>query len=139
MDILGLAMRWTHIAGMAFLSGGALYARFVLTPAMDGMGESEKTKLGNRMAEALRPWVMAAVLAVLGSGTVNLLRKTGLPPGYHMWFGIKVLLALHVIAVSVLLAKPNVDAGKRKRWLTGVVGSSLAIFLISAYLRAMQQ
>lgn len=139
MDFLAVAMRWAHIASMAFVVGGAFYARFVLAPALDGLPEAERTKLGDRIANSLRPLILVAVVVLLGSGTFNLLRKTNLPAGYHMWFGIKALFALHVIAVAVLLGRPGVDVAKRNRWLTGIAASGVVVMLLSAVLRAMQQ
>jgi len=139
MDFLAVLMRWLHIASMTFIAGGALYSRFILIPAMEGMAESDKTKLGDRVAGALRPWMLGAVVALLASGLFNLLRKENLPPGYHMIFGIKALLALHVIGVAVMLGKPGVAPAKRARWVTGIAISSLIILALSAYLRALQQ
>lgn len=139
MDFLAVAMRWAHISSMAFVVGGAFYARFVLMPALSGLSEAERGKLADRMADILRPMMLIAVVVLLGSGTFNLLRKTNLPAGYHMWFGIKALFALHVVAVSVLLGRAGVDAAKRMRWLTGIAASGVVAMLISAVLRAMQQ
>ncbi|MBL8173325.1 MAG: hypothetical protein JNK48_01560 [Bryobacterales bacterium] len=139
MDFLAVAMRWAHIASMAFVVGGAFYARFVITPALSGLSDTERGKVAGRIAAALRPLMLAAVVVLLGSGTFNLLRKSNLPAGYHMWFGIKSLFALHVVAVSVLLGREGVDAEKRTRWLTGIAASGVVVMLISAVLRAMQQ
>ncbi len=142
MDMIALLSRWMHIASMAFLVGGALYARFALAPAMEGMGESEKTKLADRVSDRMRGPVIAVVVALVASGLFNLYRRSilpgGLPAGYHMWFGIKMLLALHVIAVSLLFGKVGVEPAKRTRQLTGVVISGLLILAISAYLRSMK-
>lgn len=134
MDALAVLSRWTHIASMTFIVGGALYARLILAPAMAG----QKVDLGNRIAAALRPWMLMAVSALVASGLYNLLTKKNLPPGYHMVFGIKMLLALHVIAVAILLGRPGVDAAKRNRWTTGIVISGMIVLALSAYLRAMQ-
>jgi uncharacterized membrane protein len=55
-----------------------------------------------------------------------------------MWFGLKILLALHVLAASALAVKPletAEDERKRVRRMTGVVISGLVVILIGAYLR----
>lgn len=132
-------MRWAHILSMAFVVGGTLYARFVLTPALAGLSDGERTKLRDRIGAALHPLMFTAVVVLLGSGTFNFLRKASFPAGYHMWFGIKMLLALHVVAVALLLGRAGVDAAKQKRWLTGIAVSGVLVMLISAMLRAMQQ
>ncbi|HUQ93224.1 MAG TPA: hypothetical protein VM120_16190 [Bryobacteraceae bacterium] len=139
MDVIGIILRWTHIASMTFLVGGTLFARLVLHRAMAGMPDHEKSKWGDRIASQWRGVALVLVVALLGSGLANLLRKTNLPPGYHMWFGIKMLLALHVIAVSILVGRAGAGPNKRARQLTGVAVSAMVVIAISAYLRALQQ
>jgi hypothetical protein len=52
-----------------------------------------------------------------------------------MWFGIKMLLVLHIFVTGVLLATPSGDEAKRRRWMTSIVYSGLAIFGVSSWLR----
>ena len=63
--------------------------------------------------------------------------KPALPPGYHMWFGIKMLLVLHIFVVGFLLTTPSGDDAKLRRWMGGIVYSGLAVILISSWLRWM--
>ncbi len=135
MDLLAILMRWTHITCVTFLVGSALYASAVLMPAMAGMPAAAVNDLNNRIAEKLRRLVIFMILGALLSGLYNLLMKTNLPSGYHMIFGIKMLLALHIFAVAFLNTKADVPAEKRGRWMTGVALSGLLILLLSAYLR----
>ena len=69
------------------------------------------------------------------SGAYNLFAKTHIPLGYGIWFGVKALLAMHVIAVSFLLARSSLQAEKRKRLITGVAISGAVVVGLSAYLR----
>ena len=116
MDVVApLAMRWLHIASVVILLGGVFYARFV---------EGE-------MAKRFKPLAYAAIGGILVSGTYNFLSKSSFSPHYHAWFGVKILLALHVFAVMVLYREG------RRRALTGVVITGALILLISAYLRWM--
>ncbi len=133
MDVVALLMRWTHITAMAFIVGGALYARFVVAPVV----AAERPEVSDRITAALRPLMLAAIVALVCSGLFNFFNKKVIPPGYHMVFGIKVLLALHVIAVAILLGRPGVAAIKRSRWNYGIVVSGLAVLLLSAYLRSL--
>jgi hypothetical protein len=110
---LPLAMRWLHIASVVVLLGGVFYARVVV----------------GDMAKSFKPLAYCAISGILISGLYNFLSKSSFPPHYHAWFGIKVLLALHVFA-AILLYRD----GKR-RSLTGVVISGALILSISAYLR----
>jgi hypothetical protein len=52
-----------------------------------------------------------------------------------MWFGIKMLLVLHIFATAIMITIPANNEGKRARRMTGMVYSGLIVFLISAYLR----
>lgn len=136
MDILALLMRFTHIASMSFLLGGALYARFLLLPATAGVAGAQQVL--DRLAARSRGWIIGAVVAATGAGLYNLLNKAVTPQGYHMVFGIKFLLALHVMAVLILQTRPGIAVEKRMRSLTGVAVSGLLIVALSAYLRSLR-
>ena len=109
---LHIGIRWLHLASVIVLLGGLFYARIA--------GELEPR---------FKPLAYAAIGGILASGLYNFLSKASYPPHYHMWFGIKMLLVLHVFA-AVVLYRP----GKR-RTLTGIVISGAAIIAISGYLR----
>ena len=109
---LHIAMRWLHIASVITLLGGAFYAWFI--------GE---------MDLRFKPAVYTAIGGILVSGMYNFLSKTAYPEHYHMWFGIKVLLALDVMAAVALYKKG------REKALTRVVIFGAAIVAISGYLR----
>jgi hypothetical protein len=85
------------------------------------------------MSARFKPWGYAAIGGILVSGTYNFLSKSTFPPHYHAWFGIKVLLALHVFGI---VAMYNPERHKMKpRLLTGVAISGALILACSAYLR----
>jgi hypothetical protein len=110
--VLPIAMRWLHLVSVVVLLGGVFYARVVV----------------GDMAANFKPVAYGAIGGILVSGLYNFLSKSTYPPHYHMWFGIKVLLALHVFSVVA------VYRGKR-RLLTGVIITGAAILGISGYLR----
>ncbi len=112
-----------------------MYARLILLPAMAGLSPENRQSMTDRLAAHLSPWAWAAMAGIVGSGLYNFFTKAAYPPGYHMWFGIKILLALHVFAVLMLLTKSSGEERKRARWMTGVVISSLIILAISSWLR----
>jgi hypothetical protein len=114
---LPISMRWLHIASVIVLLGGVFYARFAV-------GE---------MAASFKPVIYAVIGGILVSGLYNFLTKPSYPPHYHMWFGIKILLALHVFAAAILY-KPG-----KQRALTGIVISGAMIVAISAFLRWISQ
>ncbi len=113
MDVvLHLAMRWLHIASVVVLLGGIFYARFAV----------------GDLAKGFKPMAYWAIGGILISGTYNFLSKQVIPPHYHMWFGIKILLALHIFAATILYrGKP--------RALTGIVISGAIVIAISGWLR----
>jgi hypothetical protein len=82
-----------------------------------------------------RRGVIVAFTAVLVSGIARMVTvMPGAPKGWHMWFGIKFLLALHVFAMMFLLTKTDASEAKRKRWhLSLVIGVALVV-AIGAYL-----
>jgi uncharacterized membrane protein len=138
MATLNILMRFLHILSAIALAGGALAWKFALVPATEPLAaepleNDTRRKVGEAMARAWRPFVFFAGAGILISGIYNFLRKSNLPPAYHAIFGIKVLLALHVLAVLFLVTKPGNE--KRARQLTGVVFSAVTIVILSAVLR----
>lgn len=112
--VVGLLLRFVHIGSAIVLLGAALF----------GVRE-----------EKHRRWVLAAALTIVLSGLYNLFAKSNVPSGYHMIFGIKMLFALHVLAVSFLLHRANTTEEKRRRLEAGLRWTGVVILLLSAYLR----
>ena len=110
--LLHVGMRWLHIFSVVVLIGGVFYARFAV----------------GDLAQGFKPMAYAAIGGILISGTYNFLSKQAFPPHYHMWFGIKILLVLHIFAATLLYR------GKT-RALTGIVISGAIVIGISAWLR----
>lgn len=117
-SLLGVAMRWVHITSVVVLVGSAYYVR----------------RTRSAFAPAYRSTVYFAIVAAFCSGLYNFLTKPSYPPHYHMWFGIKFLLAMHVFAALWLAAKR--EASERlERSLRIALISATAVILISNYLR----
>jgi uncharacterized membrane protein len=110
--ILQIFVRWVHLTAVIVLVGGLCYARFA----------------AGDLSARFRTLAYTAIGAILISGIYNFLSKPAYPPHYQAWFGIKVLLSLHVFAVTVLYR------GKL-RSLTGAVIGSGIIVAIAGYLR----
>ena len=132
-DILTVIMRWLHLSSMATLVGGMLYWRVVLAPASEALSPETREALGDKAASIFSPIVWASIAGLLISGIFKYLTSPGHQPIYHMIFGIKMLLALHVFAVGILIVRPG--NLRRTRMLTGTVISGLAIVLLSAWLK----
>jgi hypothetical protein len=118
-------MRWMHLASMAVLVGGMVFARLVLARSVGAVED--------RVAVAYRPLAIGAALGLVISGTYQLYSSTGHSVRYHVLFGVKMALALHVFSVAMLIVQPRNP--RRTRMMTGVAISGLLIVLISALLK----
>jgi len=132
-DSFAFLVRWLHIASMTTLLGGMIFWRLVLAEASEDMGMAARGPLFERIAAAFRPLVFASIVGLVVSGLINYLSAPGHSKLYHALFGIKMLLALHVFAVSIIMVQPNNP--RRTRLATGTMISGLIILLISAWLR----
>jgi len=75
---------------------------------------------------------LAALL--LATGAYNFMtRMQGAPPGWHMWIGIKTLLALHVLAIVLLSVRGTASPEKLSRWRKGALISASLTILIGLY------
>lgn len=111
--ILPIAMRWLHLSCVIVLIGGVFYARFA----------------AGEMTQEFKKLAYVLIGGILVSGAYNFLSKPSYPDHYHMWFGIKVLLALDVFAAVILYRK-----GKNRSLTRAVIWGGV-IVAISGYLR----
>ena len=130
--MLGVIMQWLHFSSMATLIGGILYGRLVMAPSSAALAPDTREALADRAAVAFRPFVLAAICGFVVSGGYNILTHPGHTTKYHILLGVKLLLAAHVFAVSLLIARPGNP--RRVRMMTGVAISGLAAIAIAAYL-----
>jgi uncharacterized membrane protein len=134
-EILTALMRWIHISSVATLIGGIFYARFIMIPAGHALSADARAALDGAAAARFRPVVFTAITGLVLSGIYNFFVKPGHSALYHALFGIKILLALHVISVAILVTAQN--NSRRSRQLFGAAVSGLTIILISAYLKGI--
>ncbi len=140
MDIFA---RWLHIAAAAVALGGLVYARLVLAPALEVLGEQDRASVLDKLSARLRPLAVTVIIALVASGSYNLFKviEGGVGASYHMVFTVKFLLATHVFAMLYLVAMPpSGDAArdaKRPRLMLGAAISGLIILALSAYLRTL--
>jgi uncharacterized membrane protein len=132
-EVLGLLMQWLHIASMATLVGGLIYARLAMTPASEALAPEGRDALGERAAAAFRPLAFAAIAGLLVSGIYNVMASPGHSLRYHAWLGVKLLLAAHVFAAAILIVQPK--RHHRPRLMTSACVSGLIVIFIAAYLK----
>lgn len=137
MDLLLIFLRVLHILSAITILGGAITWRYALAPAALPLAAETREKLSNAIAAAWRPLLLAAIAGLLVSGFINFYLKVsaGVPKHYHMVFGIKFLLVLHIFAVGYIIT--NQRNTKRERQLTGLVLSGMGVVILSAVLRAL--
>jgi uncharacterized membrane protein len=133
--VLGVCVRWIHIASVVALIGGFIYARFVLAPALASLSTAERESAGSKAVSAFRPLMLTALILALGSGIYNYATKASYPPTYHMWMGIKLLFVLHITASAILYAVRESNQAKRNRTALSIAISGLVVVAIAAYLR----
>ena len=123
-ELLSVGLRAVHILSIVMLIGSAFYIRFV-----------------EKGAERIPAWYLTApVIGVLGSGVwqfLEVLERGDIERGWHMVFGIKSLFVLHILAVTLLQMRVQVDEEKRKRWMTGIVASGTLVVILSGTLRLL--
>jgi uncharacterized membrane protein len=138
-----LLSRWLHILAASFAVGAFIYGRFVVAPSLATLSAAQRTPLVEQFAARLRPLAWSAIAILLLTGLYNfyVILQRGVQPGYHMVFGIKFLLALHVFGMLFVLSKPPTgdparDA-KRPRLMLGAAISGMLILALGAYLRTL--
>ncbi len=77
--------------------------------------------------------VTAALLAALTGAFNFMMRMKDAPAGWHAFIGIKILLALHVIAMVFLIARGTASPEKEARYRKGALASAAAVTLIGLY------
>lgn len=143
MWIVDLVSRFLHILAAAWAVGALAYTRYVLSPGVQAMDLDQRNALLGRFSERLKPLALATIVLALLSGFYNFFRilDGGVLQGYHMMFGIKFLLALHVLSMLYVLSKPPTgdpqSDAKRSRQAFGALMTALIILAIGAYLRTL--
>lgn len=116
-------MRFAHIAGAIVVLGGLFRAQISGLNAVD----------------SYRKWLTSgAVVLVLSGAWQFMLRMHDAPKGWHAGIGIKILLALHVVAVSILLGREGLTEAKRARLARGAVISGWIVVLVGAFLHNLK-
>lgn len=89
-----------------------------------------------RLAVLPKGVVWGMVLMLFLSGLNNMMYRIGqgVPKQWHMWFGVKFLLALHILAMLIITATSNKTDEQKRGLLAGAGVSSIAVILISVFL-----
>jgi hypothetical protein len=138
-EVFGVLMRWVHLASVVFTIGGFAYARLVEVPSLAAIPPEDRSAMMPLCSARFRPLIYSGIAGLLVSGLCNFLINPGHSRYYYTWFGIKMLLALHVFAAGLLVLRPSGadpdDQARRARRMSGILISGLLTILVAAYLR----
>jgi hypothetical protein len=138
--LLPVLMRFIHIGSVILFLGGTVYARQVVSPLLISLPETFRESSANAVRARYRTTLFTLLGLIVISGLYNFLVAAPKHTStWQMWFGIKMLLVLHVLVTAILWATAPYVAAKSDRRLLGIVVSGLVIVFISAYLRWLTQ
>jgi len=137
-ELVTVLSRWVHVGTAIVLLGGSIFQRFVLMPAAQSLPEAEHAQLRERMMGRWKKIVMAGITLLLVTGFYNYLSVKH-EPRYHMFMGIKILLAFAVFFLaSALTGRSAGLAGIRrnsKLWLGVLIALASATVAIGGFLK----
>ena len=108
--------------------------RFAAMPGIQLLEAGTRAKVDSAIAAAWRPVAIGSIAGAADLRDLQSAAQARADAGsFTSLFGIKMLLALHVFAVSLLATRA--DNPRRSRQLTGIVISGVVILIISAAFR----
>jgi len=133
-------MRFIHIGSVILFLGGTVYARQVLSPLVASLPETIRQTSADAVRTRYRGTLFILLTLIVLSGLYNLLVAAPKHTNtWQIWFGIKMLLVLHVLTTAILWAtSPHVPKKSDRRLLSIAISGFLIVF-ISAYLRWLTQ
>jgi uncharacterized membrane protein len=154
MDPTLLLLRWAHILAAIVAMGGLVFARFGLLPALSEVDVATRDRIHDAIRRRWLPWVIGAITVLLASGLANFLlfngrvKAEGWADGawmrqtsYHALFGAKFLLAMVVFYFASALVGRGEGTqwvrNDRAKWLSVTLGLSLAVVLLSGWMRQL--
>jgi hypothetical protein len=141
--LIHLLSRFVHIACVILFLGGVFYARQVLVPVLNVLPENLRMTSAAGAQIRFRAILWMLLVLIVGSGLYNFLSYEGPKHAaiYQAWFGIKMLLVLHILVTAILWGtSPYGDVavgGKTSRRLASMTISGIIVVAISAYLRSL--
>jgi uncharacterized membrane protein len=140
---LHVIIRFLHVGSVILFLGSVFYAWQVLVPVLNYLPEDLRMQSGAGSQLRFRVILWTLLVLIVLSGLYNILTAPPHTTTYHIWFGVKMLLVLHLLATAILWStSPFGDVtvgGKSKHRLLSMTISGLAVVLISAYLRSLTQ
>jgi uncharacterized membrane protein len=141
MEYLPLISRWIHILSAIALLGGALFAVVVVLPSLRVLDEGLRSSLMEVLKKRAYRITHPAILLLLATGMYNFMSSMDVYKQVgstaHMLIGIKLLLALGILAV--LMGQTfGVLKGCPSRWMKLNIAMGLIIVLLAGFLRHLR-
>lgn len=142
IDVVALVVRWLHISAVVVAIGGAVFSRFVLSPATGGLPDDARDQLLAAIRQRWAIIVHSSILVLLLTGGYNfwLALQAKVPSDYHMVFGIKFLLVLGVFLIAIMLTSRRTYFRTAQGARTSgalLVAMAAVIILLSGILRTI--
>lgn len=136
-----LVFRFIHIFSVIMFLGGVIYARQVLVPTLNSLPEDLRLQTASSIQKKYRATLFTLLVLIVASGFYNLIVAPKHTYTYQIWFGIKILLVLHILSAAIIWGiSPYGDVnvgGKGKRRLLSIAISGIIVVFISAHLRSL--
>ena len=138
-----VSSRILHILGAILLLGGAIFFKFIVQPAASELPENEHASLKERVMKSWRQLVGLAIALLIFSGFYNYL-VVALPEHdgdkrYHMFMGIKILIAFVIFFIASVLPgrAPAFEKMRQnsKLWMTITIVLGIVVISIAGFLK----
>lgn len=140
-----LISRILHILGAIFLLGGTFFVAFALRPAAETLPEVEHNAFKERLMKRWRQLVGIAIGLLIFSGFYNYLivaapeHSDAGDKKYHMYMGIKILIAFVVFFIASVLPGRAAAFEKmrqnNKQWTLLAIILGIIVVSIGSFLR----
>jgi uncharacterized membrane protein len=133
-EFLGILFRWLHIIPACLAIGGVFFMWFILPAGLSLLDAEQQKLVFLRCRRVFKMVVHSSILLLLISGTYNAIMNWSkyklVTPMSHAYFGLHVLLALAVFAISLTLLAGKEPPQSHKKWM--VVNFVLLLLVVAA-------
>lgn len=138
--MISTLMQWIHLSAAVVGVGGMAFLTVILFPALRQAEPGQREAVVRAVLMRFRWATWTVIVLLMVSGIYNMSLVWEAPWGiYWKMLTLKIALALAVFLIALCLTLPlkflNWFRVRREKWLAIALGLSMAVILISAYLR----
>lgn len=143
LNVPEIASRSLHLFAAIMAVGAAIFIRRVLNPAVkESLTTDGDESFVNSLLRRCSILVYVSIIAVIATGfwnmTMTLPEHHG-QPQYHILFGVKLILAIVLLFITVLLAGSKPLAARVRKggswWIAASILIAIAIVIVSSILK----